>query len=75
MIDVSAMAKAEPCPRCSGRRVWAVHVDTDQWCCAPNAMPFPFKQELKFHDATASADDVESAMSVAIAAQRMMTHG
>jgi hypothetical protein len=45
MIDVSRFTVGERCPRCVGRRVYAVNVDKDLWLCVPNAMPFAWHRD------------------------------
>lgn len=70
MIDVSRFRTGDRCPRCSGRRVYAVDIPNDRWRCVPYAMPFAL--EFKQHDATASADDVEEAIALQIAAQEAL---
>lgn len=52
MIDVSRFRVGDRCPRCAGRRVYAVSVPDDRWRCVPNAMPFPSKHEhIREHEA------------------------
>lgn len=70
MIDVSRFHAGQPCPRCPGRRVYAVDIGADRWCCVPNAMPVPWLREhILEHDATASCDDPASALELVRAAQ------
>lgn len=74
MIDVSRFRMGDPCPRCLGRRVYALDVNTDEWACIPNAEPFPVLRPI-IHSATASCDNPEGAFALMETARREVNHG
>lgn len=63
MIDVSRFHAGDPCPRCAGRRVHTVSIETDEWCCIPFAMPFALAEHVRIHDATERLEDPEAALA------------
>lgn len=57
-IDVSRFTLGDPCPRCTGRRVYAVEQDKNLWLCVPNAMPVPWQHDqIQEHDAAEFTQD------------------
>lgn len=58
MLDVSRFKLGDPCPRCAGRRVYAVDQDKNLWLCIANAMPVPWRRDqVTEHDATELTQD------------------
>jgi len=58
MLDVARMRLGQPCPRCSGRRVYAVDQDKNLWLCIANAMPVPWRHDqVTAHDAAEFTQD------------------
>lgn len=51
MIDVSRFHVGDACPRCVGRRVFAVSAERNEWLCTDNARPFPMQEHALYHDA------------------------
>lgn len=58
MLDVSRMPLNSACPRCTGRRVYALDENKNLWLCIANAMPVPWRHDqVKEHDAAEFTQD------------------
>lgn len=58
MLDVSRMRLGSACPRCTGRRVYALDENKNLWLCIANAMPVPWRHDqVKEHDAAEFTQD------------------
>jgi len=60
VIDVSRFRLGDACPRCAGRRVYAVEQDKNLWLCVANAIPKPWRRDQVIeHDAAEFNQDQE----------------
>ncbi len=52
IVDVAKFHTGDRCPRCLERRVYAVDLERNLWCCVANAIPKPWrKDQVLEHDA------------------------